>query len=239
MNMLPGLPMTPAVTIETQRVFTPGQLCYLQAARNHSAALALAEIYRPLANNLIELHWLAGSALDHSGLQSGMTVRLSTGEKRILFVVEGTVAQVLPGDPGGVAVTVPAECAGFNRRRHPRYELLAQIQIFPTGESSSVAPSEQVPVDLSLGGFGLRVPDPGWPVGVSVRYQLDMAPVQTASGLNVAPGLRLQGQAILRRRVDQADGLMLLGFEFADMSGYRENVLQFWLDTFNVYLRER
>jgi hypothetical protein len=230
----------PASRIESVLVFTPGQLVYTQLPGQPAAPMALAEItgIEP-GGGRINLQWLASSIPEQGWLEPGMPCRFSTGEKRLLFVADGVVETLIPGSPGGITASIAKLCAGYNRRRHPRYELTAHILLEHLADGHELAPVDPVRVDLSLGGFGLRTADPGWPAGAAVRFRLDLDSVESPNGLSVAPSLRLQGGALLRRRVEQPGGVVLLGFEFNDMSGYRESVLQFWLDTFHVYLRER
>jgi hypothetical protein len=235
-----SLPPHPAVTAETFKVFLPGQRVYLQATVGHAPLIALAELVTALpSESRVQLRWLATTALDGGAPDEGQLVRLSTGEKRILYVVEGRVITLHSGVLTSAIVEVPGQCPGYNRRRHPRYELTASAKAGPDAEHFAFAPASPVSIDLSLGGFGLRLPDPGWPVGLHIFYELEVQSGQTGSGLSAVPAIRLQGAAVIRRRVEQANGVILLGCEFEDLSGYRASVLEFWLDTFNVYLRER
>jgi hypothetical protein len=229
----------PAVDADTFRVFLPGQRVYIQALSGAAPLLAMGELVTTIpAEGKLQLRWLAASALNGGVPLPGQRVRLSTGEKRILYVVEGVVASVIPDVMTSALISIEPACKGYNRRRHPRYDLRAYVKLGPGEGNYTFAPSQPVSVDLSIGGFGLRMPETGWAVDTRVHYELDVVVGETGSGINAVPAIRLQGEAEVRRRMEQPNNVVLFGFEFVEMSGYRAGVLQFWLDTFNVYMRE-
>jgi len=180
--------------------------------------------------------------------------------KGVLHVCSGKVMDTTHNDCQRLRIKVDSSITKVSLRKHQRYVIRGLLSVGPSsGEYTYVQDSDRE-MDLSLGGFGCRLPrseldkvisGQGGSASGNYGYGEDIDPaVMTFSIRLVAyadccgkanhdlPAVTLVCHAELRRRVRiDHSHLDTAGFQFADMPLDEHETLKLWLAANSLYLR--
>lgn len=214
----------------------PAQL-YLHYYSGSQRVMAVIEpaSYDP-GSGVLKARWPEAASSDYGPPASGEPAVASLHSGGMLHLIDALVAGSTGEGRASLQLQLAPIADSFNRRRHPRFVLEADVELAAQDGGSSFTSTGTVPLNISQGGFGLKLPGAaGWEAGSAVEFTLDVQAHHGSAGL---PGIRLQGKAAVRRNQPLESGGVQLGCEFTELSEYRASVLRFWLDSFSVYLRE-
>ena len=168
-------------------------------------------------------------------------VQLYLRAPQFLSITEGEVSRLEEQHPPLVGITCAASSRVYPLRQHPRYLAWGRVRLGEPQEADYFYYDDEMRrLNVSEGGFGLRMPSRGWHLGDSVRFALEARlsedPVEAARW----PELKLRGTALLRSRAAQPDGANQehFGFAFTQLADYQRDVLKLWLTAIHVYRRQ-
>jgi hypothetical protein len=209
-------------------------LNYYQGARRVMA------VVEPLSfdagSGTLTASWPSEASNDYQPPEAGDPAVASLHVHGMLHLIDAVVIERGAGGQGGLVLELAPVADSFNQRRNPRFNLQAQVQLEAEEGGASYTSEGSVRVNVSLGGFGLTIPEPEtWQARGTVRFVLEL---EASHGSAALPGIRLEGKAAVRRVLPLSGDGVHVGCEFTELSDYRASVLKYWLDSFSVYLRE-
>lgn len=202
---------------------------------------------------------------DTQGLPPAVSqeVEIYVIKQGVLYISQGTVIELRPGGRLRLSIKVAAQARRVCLRRHQRYVVRGQLRLGPVdGEFTYEQPSDQE-MDVSLGGFGCRLPKtalanpdlivyPGEITGADGDGELPQTAVAMRARINLEvfaenrgrinpnlPSITLHCCVDIRRRIEvEGTGDCNVGFQFLDIRSEELETLKLWLSAHSVHLRE-
>lgn len=204
-----------------------GQLHLLHCLRFDAAGLEAA------------LQWPADSDDQPPPVATAVQIYLRAPQR--LSITEGEVSRLEEQHPPLVAVRCAAKSRVYPLRQHPRYQAWGRVRLGEPQEADYFYYDDEMhQLNVSAGGFGLRMTSRGWHLGDSVRFALEARLSEDPAEAARWPELKLRGTALLRSRAVQPDSANQehFGFAFTQLADYQRDVLQLWLTAIHVYRRQ-
>jgi hypothetical protein len=249
--------------VKTADMFKPAKPVYLRFTHADSERVELLKCARFDADELMAtVEWLPelpGSS--PVALHPDQPVTCYYLREDLLCATEGRVERIDPTRPTLLTLAVDPETAAFKLRRYERLAVLGRLRLGEPGDTGYFYYNDMpLPMNVSLGGFGLRMSPQGWRSEDQIRFVLEAIimeedeeepPADDSAGAQASaepgdiaaeelPVLNLQGTAVLRNRIPiEGDSEHeYFGFEFVDLSRYQHAELGLWLATANIRRRE-
>jgi hypothetical protein len=189
------------------------------------------------------LEWLAENGDDGEPClpPAGQPVKCYLSSAGELFVIAGEIRRVEATQPSLLTLGLDPLAHAYRLRRHERYHVWGRLGLGEPGESDYFYHNrDPLPLNVSLGGFGLKLDPRGWKIGDRVRFVLEAYLDKAGEPDWRRPVLRLRGEAVLRTRTlgPAGDAAEYLGFKYAELAGYQQQALQLWLATNQAYRRD-
>jgi hypothetical protein len=221
----------------TVTVFGPGTSVYLRRRIAGLDKIILVRCVGTGANRLV-LQWTATDAAS-SLPRPGEEVTCQSLMQGVLFVANGVIDDVTPGKQPRIHVKVHERCVAVPLRKWPRYAVAGCLRLSETEGSQMYSHSTYETINLSLGGFGVDLPQDAWEGADSVYFILDLLIERNGVADEELPGLTLFGEGMIRRRfkIPERD-VQYLGVQFTSVDAEQIQALEFWLAAHNSYLRE-
>lgn len=190
---------------------------------------------------LAVLEWLGenGDAGEPCLPQAGQQVKCYLSSDGQLFVIGGEIVRVEATEPSLLTVRLQPQANVYRLRRHERYHVWGRLGLGEPGDSDYFYHNiDPLPLNVSLGGFGLRLNPQGWKTGDRVRFALEAYLDKDGQPDWQRPVLRLRGEAVLRTRDQAGQGAEYFGFKYVELAEYQLRALKLWLATNQAYRRD-
>ena len=170
----------------------------------------------------------------------GIRVQLYIVLKGVLNVAKGEIIDVADGRLPRIRVTVEKACLSVPMRKHERQDVLGQVRLGAPGDPGAYRQTKPHPMDISLGGFGLGVPDRNWQVGAELEYNLMVWAIDRKGEPDTGhPCLELNGTGTIRLvRPLEGKTNVWLGVEFNSLAENLSSSLTTWLSAKNSFSRQ-
>ena len=190
----------------------------------------------------VELEWFAqpGEFSVPVPPTVGETVQCFTSENGYLCSTAGVLLRIDESPAPVLKIQLGTSMSAYRIRQYERYPVWGRLCLGEPGEGDYFYHNEDpLPLNVSLGGFGLRLMPQGWKLGDSVRFALEACQPDSCEEQDNKPVLRLRGKAVLRsqKALDDEQDRQHLGFEFDSLPEYQLRALRLWLATTHVYHR--
>jgi len=221
----------PGVTVFARIQDTDGEsLSYCKVIEFHSSQGDINSVSAVLS---------VSNSAAFSRLEPGAGVAVMLLAENILFSTLATVVEFTADDQPALRLLLPNQCRGRSLRTHQRYHAMGTFILRPDEPLDKYYQSSPVPVNISLGGFGLQVNNLAIESEQEISFELK---VMVAAGDTVDPGcpeLRLSGKAIARFIMTlDSDQTSYCGFQFSRLDNQMQVELAFWIRTHEALLRE-
>lgn len=225
-------------------VLAPDTPVYVRCVCDGEERIELLRCVRHDADERVTvLEWLAenGAAGESCLPQTGQQVKCYLSSAGELFVIAGEILRIETTKPSLLTLGLEPQAQVYRLRRHERYHVWGRLGLGEPGDSDYFYHNRDPrPLNVSLGGFGLKLDPQGWKLGDRVRFALEAYLDKAGEPDWHLPVLRLRGEAVLRTRIqDPAAGpAEYFGFKYAELAGYQQRALQLWLATNQAYRRD-
>jgi len=227
-------------TASTAEAFRPGHPAFLRTRDSSEADLALVycQGYEQPAG-LLHVQWSKEAAGMGPVPEAGQEVKCHVVNKGVLYTAQGKVWQVSEGPLPLIKLKAGTTCLAVALRKHQRYLVLGCCRIGGPLDEGSLSMKTFEPMDLSFGGFGVRLPQTQWKAGSVLPFTMKSLAEHNGAPIIDLPCLELCGTVTLRRRSrPSADGMVSVGFAFQSLPGQQRAKLECWLSTVIGHLRE-
>lgn len=220
----------------TTSVFTTGTAVYLRRRTAGMEKIVQARCVGFGLNRLI-LQWAESDAADLLP-RPDEEVTCQALQHGVLLIAKGTVDDITPGRSPRIHITVEQRCVAVPLRKWPRYTVAGRLSLREPAGGTAYSPPAYLPVNISLGGFGVALPKDAWDGGENVCFTLDLLFERNGEPDQELPGLTLRGAGLVRQRWVTPENALYLGVQFTAVEPDQLQALEFWLAAHSTYLRE-
>jgi hypothetical protein len=190
-------------------------------------------------DNLLVVRWSEDAAARANPPRPNQELQFYTLVNGVLYVVQGRVATVGDGTLPEIQCHVDPTCLVKPLRRHQRYQVQGQVLLGEADVGEEFDASQPLPMDLSLGGFGVELPAAEFEVSQELPFALKLWVDDDGRAAVEHPVLELSGHAVIRNlREDELGGTLILGLEFTRLAALQMASLQMWIAAHVSFLRE-
>lgn len=170
--------------------------------------------------------------------EPGMEVQCQLLSMGVLYLAKGVVSDVATGPHPKVRVMVGEACLGVLLRAQQRYAIRGRLEILEPGGAVHYGYNNYQKMNLSLGGFGGKLPASALPGGEYMGFRLEALVEKGSEPSYDYPALNLEGQVCLRHTSETNDeNRIYCGFSFEKLSDVLRGTLEFWLASNNEALK--
>jgi hypothetical protein len=188
--------------------------------------------------NILIAQWTEDSARIHNAPEDGMDVQCQLLNFGVLYLVKGRINGTASGRLPRVRIDVSETCVGVKLRAQQRYAIRGKLEILEPGGAVYYAHNNYQKMNLSLGGFGSRLPEAALPKQKFTKFRVEALVERDSQPDLDHPALIFEGEAELRHTDPSSqEGLVYAGFSFTKMDDVNLGTLQFWLATHGQILR--
>ncbi|MBN2081014.1 PilZ domain-containing protein [bacterium] len=228
---------------ETAKVLQADVPVYLRYQVDNQEHTELLRCLRfDLADLAVELEWFAqpGEFSVPVPPAVGEAVQCFTSENGYLCSTTGVLLRIDESPAPVLKIQLGNSMSAYRIRQYERYPVWGRLCLGESGEGDYFYHNEEpLPLNVSFGGFGLRLIPQGWRIGDRIRFALEACQPASCDEHVDKPVLRLRGNAVLRsqQELDDDKDRRHLGFEFDSLPEYQLRALRLWLATTHVYHR--
>jgi len=224
----------------TADVFRAGYPAYLRLRTKEGEQMVLVYcqgVYAP--TSMLRVQWSKEADAMGKPPKVDTDVICHVLYKGALYAASGRVVECSEGPLPLIELKVESTCAGVGLRSYQRYRVLGCLRINDPIENLQATQKSFEVMNLSRGGLGTTLPDNNWVIGKALEFSVKILAERDGAPVIEAPSLEFSGAMTVRRRgqPDQ-NGNLYMGFEFNELSDQHATVIESWLATCSVYLRE-
>jgi hypothetical protein len=189
--------------------------------------------------NILAVQWTEESARVSQAPVDATEIQCQMLNAGVLYLLKGQVCGSSSGRLPRVRIRVNDKCVGVKLRSQQRYAVRGKLELLEPGGAVVYTPNHHQKMNISLGGFGTRLPESALPMQIFTGFRLEACVERDSLPDETYPPLILEGEAELRHTVPSSqDGMLYAGFSFSKISDIDLGVLQFWIATNSQVLRE-
>ena len=225
---------------KTVEVFSPGTSVHLRIRFGGLERMVPVTCTGVLqAENLLVVRWSEDAAAHANPPRLDQELQCYTLVNGVLYVAAGKVASLGDGRLPEIQCQMQAMCTAKPLRKHQRYQVQGQVLLGELGAENAYETSQPFPMDLSLGGFGIEIPEMQLQVDEELPFAMKLWVDDDGRAAVEHPVLELSGHAVVRNvRKDELGGTIILGLEFSRLPALQMASLQMWIAAHVSFLRE-
>jgi hypothetical protein len=228
-----------AIVTKTAAVFTTGLPFFIRfrlGSLDRLIPVACQGIVQP--GNILIAQWTDESARLSGTPENGMEVQCQLLNAGVLYLVKGVITGSASGRLPRVRISIGDKCIGVKLRSQLRYAVRGKLELLEPGGAVFYAHNGYQKMNISLGGFGSRLPEAALPKQEFTGFRLEALIERDSLPDENYPALVLEGEAALRHTAPSShEGMVYAGFSYARMNDINTGTLQFWLATHGQILR--
>ena len=217
--------------LRTSTVFKSGRPTYLrytQFTKERMVNVECLGLNNP--GSSLNLGWIHPSGVASTSPKPGAKVQVHSLFDGVLHIVSGEIMDVTGGSKPRIRIRVEENCLAIPLRKHQRLLVLGKVRLGQEGDIKSYNQITPHQLDISLGGFGLTVPDAGYNQGEEMEFCLDLLSKESDASNPDNISFELAGRALVCRASSIENGAGVhLGLQFLDLSEEGSENLEHWL----------
>lgn len=230
---------------ETHEILELAEHCYVRLRDGEVEKIVhvkLMEAFeKPNGTDNLELYLeIATNALAHAAsLDKGEKVTCHAIYHGVLYTAPCSFLSIVTEEDTCLVVNASPQSLGLELRQHERYQVQGCARLTPQKGSGGISQILPMPMNISLGGFGMELADCSWQRGEEIGLHLRIFAERDNQADRSLPVVELTGKAMLRTQVDKRDGgKQYFGFSFSEVPGDEIQALAFWLKSHAVPMRK-
>lgn len=157
--------------------------------------------------------------------------------KGVLYAIPSKLTDFTVDSTVRFTAVMPTKCRGAMLRQTERYSVFGTYRLYRSSVSDVGCRLFAVPMNISLGGFGIQMETPGIRRGEKVNFDISLFTVENGQADKSNPSVDINGIAKVCNLLElKGENRSYIGFGFTNMPAGVSGSLAFWLKSYQAIL---
>ncbi len=150
--------------------------------------------------------------------------------KGVLYAIPSKLEKFAADSTVRFTAVMPSKCRGAVMRQTERYSVFGTYRLYRRGVSDVGCKLFAVPMNVSMGGFGIKMETPDIRRGDEVHFEISLYTIDEEKANTESPSVDINGTAQVCNLLElRSENLSYIGFGFVNVPAGCAGALAFWL----------